>query len=129
MLEPDAGPGILMPILPFRLSANGMHVEARALLDTGSAVNVLPFALGEALGFNWNSNPMKVVLTGNLSKQPARAVVLDGMVEGFKPVRLAFAWSRSDEVPCILGQMNFFDEFEVCFFRSKSQFELRPKRR
>ena len=128
VLELDAGRGMLMPILPLRLSANEKHVEAQALLDTGSAVNVLPFALGEALGFNWNSNSMKVVLTGNLSRHPARAIVLDGLVEGFKSARLAFAWSRSDAVPCILGQVNFFDEFDACFFRAKFQFELRSKR-
>jgi|GEM_PF-3158502 len=27
----------------------------------------------------------------------------------------------------ILGQANFFLEFDVCFFRARSEFEVRPK--
>jgi len=47
----------------------------------------------------------------------------------FPPVRLAFAWSRSDNVPLILGQMNFFMEFDICFYRSQLEFEVKPKSR
>ena len=42
-------------------------------------------------------------------------------------MRLAFAWTRSDEVPLLLGQVNFFMEFDVCFYRSRYAFDLRPK--
>ena len=34
---------------------------------------------------------------------------------------------RSTNVPLILGQANFFFEFEACFFRARSEFEIRPK--
>jgi len=47
----------------------------------------------------------------------------------FPPVRLAFAWSRSDNVPLILGQMNFFMEFDIYFYRSQLEFEVKPKSR
>ena len=39
----------------------------------------------------------------------------------------ASAWTRNNEVPVILGQVNFFMEYDVCFFRSRSAFEIRPK--
>ena len=29
--------------------------------------------------------------------------------------------------PLILGQANFFLEFDVCFYRSKLEFEIKPK--
>jgi hypothetical protein len=48
-------------------------------------------------------------------------------IGAFPPVRLAFAWSRSDDVPLILGQVNFFMEFDVCFYRSKLEFDVRPR--
>ncbi|QEH31948.1 hypothetical protein OJF2_04150 [Aquisphaera giovannonii] len=48
-------------------------------------------------------------------------------VATFPPTRLVFAWTRSDTVPVLLGQVNFFMEFDVCFFRSRSEFELRPR--
>ncbi len=45
------------------------------------------------------------------------------------PARLAFVWARTDAVPVILGQVNFFLEFDVCFFRSRGLFDVRPKSR
>ena len=45
----------------------------------------------------------------------------------FAPVRLAFAWVQSPNAPLILGQTNFFMEFEVCFYRSSLEFEGKPR--
>jgi len=42
----------------------------------------------------------------------------------FPPVRLAF---ESNDVPLILGQMNFSMEFDVCFYRSQLEFEVKPR--
>jgi hypothetical protein len=68
-----------------------------------------------------------VELSGNLAAVEARIVVLSALVGKFAPVRLAFAWAKTDAVSVILGQVNFFLEFEVCFFRSRGVFEIRPK--
>ena len=46
-------------------------------------------------------------------------MVLSAVVSGFPPVRLAFAWAQADAISVILGQVNFFLEFDVCFFRSR----------
>ncbi|HID51293.1 MAG TPA: hypothetical protein EYP41_04545 [Anaerolineae bacterium] len=51
---------------------------------------------------------------------------MTAQVDEFSPVRLAFAWVKSDNVPLILGQTNFFMEFDVCFYRSKMTFEINP---
>ena len=40
---------------------------------------------------------------------------------------LAFAWARAENIPVILGQTNFFMEFDVCFYRSKMEFDVNPK--
>jgi hypothetical protein len=40
---------------------------------------------------------------------------------------LAFAWTQSREAPLILGHMNFFAEFDVCFYRADLAFELRSR--
>jgi hypothetical protein len=45
----------------------------------------------------------------------------------FAPVRLAFAWVKSANAPLILGQTNFFLEFDVCFYRFKQEFEVKPR--
>lgn len=42
-------------------------------------------------------------------------------------VRLAFAWVASDDIPLLFGQMNFFLEFDVWFYRSQYVFDMRLK--
>jgi hypothetical protein len=59
----------------------------------------------------------------------ARVVVVTAAVGNYGPVRLACAWARTDIVSPVLGQVNFFMEFDVCFFRSRECFEVRPKDR
>ena len=66
-------------------------------------------------------------LTGNLARLEARALLVSAVVGRFEPVQLIFAWTRETEVPLLLGQVNFFMEFDVCFYRSQLAFELRPK--
>ncbi len=68
-----------------------------------------------------------VSLTGNLAQYEARAVLLQAAVGQFQPVQLVFAWTQARDVPLILGQVNFFMEFDVCFYRSRLQFEIVPK--
>ena len=43
---------------------------------------------------------------------------------GFAARRLAFAWSRSDAVPVLLGQVNFLLAFDVLLSRSAGWFEV-----
>ena len=116
-----------MPYLPLTLSLNGQFLNAEGLLDTGASVNVLPYELGLQLGLIWENETLSVLLTGNLARFEARAVIVDAQVSPFPTVNLAFAWTQAADVPLILGQANFFFEFEVCFFRARSEFEVRPK--
>lgn len=117
-----------MPYLPLMLSFNGQSLNVEGLLDTGASVNVLPYELGTRLGLVWANETLSIVLSGNLARFEARAVVVNAQVSSFPPVALAFAWTQAANVPLILGQANFFFEFDVCFFRARSEFEVCPKR-
>jgi hypothetical protein len=70
---------------------------------------------------------MAVTLAGNLASTEARGLLVSAQIGNFDPVRLVFAWSKSDDVPILLGRMNFFMEFDVCFYRSQLVFEVSPK--
>ena len=126
-MSPALGAASLLPYLPIILTLRGQSVSAMGLLDTAAAVNVLPYDLGQQLGAVWDQQTTAVQLTGNLAQQEARVLVVSGTVGRFAPVRLAFAWTRSNAVPLLLGQVNFFMEFDVCLFRSQSLFEVKPK--
>ena len=116
-----------MPYLPLKLSLTGQSLNTEGLLDTGASVNVLPYELGLQLCLIWEDETLSVLLAGNLARFEARAVVVDAQISSFPINNLAFAWTQAPNVPLILGQANFFFEFDVCFFRVRSEFEIRPK--
>jgi len=121
------GQASLRPYLPLKLHHSGRAADTSGLLDTGSAINVLPFEVGLCLGFEWDLQTSSLQLTGNLAGSEARVIILEGVVGQFPSVHLVFAWTRAEGVPTILGQINFFLEFDVCLFRSRSYFEVKPK--
>ncbi|MCR4414255.1 MAG: hypothetical protein NUV77_17700 [Thermoguttaceae bacterium] len=125
--DPGRSRSSQLAYLPITLIRDSRSVAVSGLLDTGSTVNVLPYGAGLQLGFVWEDQSIPVYLTGSLARVPARAVIVTGVIEAFPAVELAFAWTQTDEVPVILGQTNFFMEFEVCFFRAKLEFEVKPK--
>jgi hypothetical protein len=119
-----------MPLVPLDLRMGDREiVSAQGLLDSGASVNVIPYGLGIRLGAVWEAQTTRVVLTGNLAAQEARALLLHARIGRFSPVRLVFAWTHSENVPLLLGQMNFFQEFDVCFYRQRLQFGLEPARK
>ncbi len=127
VIQPSLGMADRMPYLPLVIASATYVLPVEGLLDTGASVNVLPYAIGLQLGLDWDSEILSLTLAGNLARFEARAVVLSGQVATFPAVQLAFAWTKSIEAPLILGQANFFGEFDVCFYRARSEFEIRPK--
>ena len=115
-----------LPRLPLVLYYNDRQTEVVGLVDSGATVSVLPYEVGLQLGAVWETRQAKIRLAGSLGSQPAIPLFVTAQVGKYPPVRLAFAWTRSNDVPLILGQTNFFIEFEVCFYRSSLEFEVKP---
>ncbi len=116
------------PYLPLTLSYGNNSIETSGLLDTGASVNVMPYQIGLELGAKWEQQKTSVQLAGNLANLPAYGLLVTATVAQLPPIRLAFAWTRAENVPLILGQINFFLEFDVCFSRSQKTFEIHPKK-
>jgi hypothetical protein len=116
-----------LPRLPLILQRYDRHIEAFGLVDSGATVNVLPYELGLELGGQWDDQRAQIPLAGNLSRQLAMPFSATATIGDFAPTELIFAWVRSPNAPLILGQTNFFREFDICFYRAKSEFEIRPK--
>ena len=123
----QAGETNVFPCIPITLSYRDNVSEVVGLLDTGSSLNVLPYHVGLALGAVWDEQTLSISLAGNLAPVEARGLAVVGQISDFPPVRLAFAWAKSNDPPIILGQLNFFMEFDVCFYRSQLAFEVCPK--
>lgn len=116
-----------LPRIPLLLRREEQRVEVVGLVDSGATVNVLPYELGLQLGGFWDDRKAIIQLAGNLSNQPAMPFAAIAQIGEFPLAELLFAWVKRPNTPLILGQTNFFLEFDVCFFRSKMEFEVKPK--
>jgi len=116
----------LLPDLPILLRSPLHTLTGLALVDSGATIGVLPYSLGVQLGFDWNSQNLQLRLTGALAQVEARGIAVEAVVGQLSSVRLVLAWASSDQVPFVLGQFNFFQAFDVSFFRSRGYFEIRP---
>ncbi|MHB8628407.1 MAG: retroviral-like aspartic protease [Aggregatilineales bacterium] len=102
-------------------------IEVVGLVHSGSTVNVLPYSVGLRLGVEWDNQPVIPGLVGSLRSVGVRALdvfAFHPQLAPQTPIHLVFAWAKSDEVPVILGQMNFFLIFKVCFYRAEDVFEV-----
>jgi len=122
--------GSLMPRLNMTLHNNGHSVEVQGIVDTGASINVLPYSIGESLGAIWLEQPPLAIRVDNLGRFESRALsfIVSHLESTVIPsVRLVFGWTRSNDVPILFGQVNFFMQFDVCFYRSQEFFEINPK--
>ncbi|ERT05652.1 hypothetical protein M595_4394 [Lyngbya aestuarii BL J] len=85
-----------------------------------SVIKIVPF---------WEDQQFSVNLAGNLASAEAKGLLVLATVGEFNPVQLAFAWTRLNNIPILLGRTNFFSEFDVCFYGSQLAFEVCPKSR
>jgi hypothetical protein len=113
-------------MLPLTLRANGRQHVSMALVDSGADVNVLPWSAGFSLGFEWQPNKATIRVAGT-PQGAAMPILLSADFGDLQGVKLAFAWCQTDAVPLVLGQTNFFMEFDICFFRGLSEFQIVPK--
>jgi len=118
-----------MPFIDIQLTHNNRQSSVSALVDSGSALNILPFDVGLELGFNWKTQTFPLDVGGALKGIQAYAVLVRGEVAPFPSLDLAFAWvsKPSADVPVLLGQVNFFQEFNVFFYGHQQAFDIVPR--
>jgi hypothetical protein len=116
-----------LPSVPLTLKTHLTTLITPALLDSGAMINVLPYDYGQRLGLEWGQGrPIKI--GGFFGDFPAYGVQLWGVIPTFPPVQLVFAWTlrTSQDIPLILGQMNFFQQFRVLFDGRANAVEITP---
>ena len=115
-----------IPLINILLSYNATSVNVPAIVDSGAALNILPYDIGMALNLNWDNQTFPLDLGGILTGTQAYAVLLQAKIESFPSFKLAFAWINkpSTEVRVLLGQVNFFQEFDVHFYGRQKAFEI-----
>lgn len=115
-----------IPLINIQLSYNTASVNVPAVVDSGATLNIMPYDIGMALNLNWDNQTFPLDLGGILTGTQAYAVLLQAKIESFPSFKLAFAWINkpSTEVRVLLGQVNFFQEFDVHFYGRQKTFEI-----
>ena len=116
-----------MPRLPLEISFGVQAVRIPGVVDSGASVSVLPYRVGSALGADWDELEDLGPLVGNLSSSTSRAITVSAKILGLTGetgVQLLFAWADTDSLPVLLGQIDFFMQFNVCIYRSQNYFEV-----
>ena len=120
------GPHDLAPLLPARLSLNGIDVDVVGLVDSGSSFSILPFDVGAQFGLDWDQLPRGVMIGGAAGRGPAKMVAVTMTFGPLGPVTQVFAWKRANDTPVVFGQVTFFLNFDICFYRTRGYFEIQP---
>lgn len=117
-----------LPFVDLTLTYGGQSIVKPALVDSGSTINVLPYEDGLDLGLSWEAQRFLLKNEGFLKGTPTYAVLLTAQIATFSPTQLAFAWTRKsrDEIRLILGQTNFFQQFEITFRGREGIFTITP---
>jgi hypothetical protein len=123
-LVDSSGGYLLRPLLSVDVVFDQRRIRTDALIDSGADANVLPYQLGLDLGANWDEARLVPALSGNLGSAEARVIVLEVIVQPFDSVRMVFIWVKSNAARLLLGQISFFQEFDVCFFGQAEFFEI-----
>lgn len=116
------------PLLNVALKYGPLNIcSTSALVDSGSLDCIFPASLGQVLGIDVTSGtPYKF---GNFNLQETEGFVhrISLQVTGFPHwVDVDVAFIQSEVVP-ILGQRDFFDNFQVVFERWRRSFEINTR--
>ncbi len=117
-----------LPFVDITLTYREHSISRAALVDSGSTINVLPYEDGLEVGLSWEEQHVPLRQEGFLSGATVYGVLLTVQLNGYSPVKQAFAWTQKsrDDVRLILGQTNFFEYFEITFRGREKTFEIVP---
>ena len=67
----------------------------------------MPYNVGVQLGAIWEEQRFSVTLAGNLASAETKGLLVLAKIGDFEPVQLAFAWTRVNNIPILLGRTIF----------------------
>jgi hypothetical protein len=118
----ELSPGNVLPFLRMNISAV-QKVSVIALVDSGASINLLPYSVGQALGFDWESAETGPPISGTVQSE-SRIVKAKVTIGSLDEVELSFCWIKHDNVRLLLGHNDFFAHFTVCFLTRELKFSL-----
>lgn len=113
------------PIVDLTLRCNGRQVHCASVIDSGTHFSLFPFSLGEALGLEVEKGKKAVVPPEEVVYFWPLEVALEEKL--VFPVYGGFSVHQDKRKVGLLGQIGFFDKFDVRFEMQKGRIMLIPQ--
>lgn len=115
---------ISRPHIRIRVKYNKKHIDVHALVDSGADYCIFPTELGRMLDIDIDAGKMDQIIGIGNKPYPVYYHSLNIEVGGHS---VKIYGGFSDHVPLpILGQVGFFDKFDVRFIYRKKQIIIKP---
>lgn len=96
------------------LSKDHLWIPQELYIDSGADVTLLPYSVGDLLGFRMKPGEETEEIGGIAGKIPIVFRQVKIKIDNYQ-LEIKMAWSLFEEVPPLLGRKDIFDSFEITF--------------
>lgn len=96
------------------LSRDNLWIPQELYIDSGADITLLPYSVGDLLGFQMKPGEKTEEIGGIAGKIPI--IFRQAKIKiDTHTLEIKVAWSLFEEVPSLLGRKDIFDSFEITF--------------
>jgi len=114
---------ILRPVAGIMLEFNGNRIEILMYIDSGADITLIPFSLGQAIGFQERADEIRQ-MKGISGAGVPYVIKTVTMFLNNKAIEARIAWAMTEDVPPLLGRMDIFSKFKILFDEANEEIKF-----
>lgn len=115
-----------LPLLEVRLTHGENYIDLDCLVDSGAIDSMFHFDVADELGIDLRDREKREYFSIEGSIIIGQVCAVQLQVKGLPdPIEIKVAFVEVNQMP-LLGQVGFFDNYEIRFQRFKERFEVLP---
>ncbi len=117
---------IWLPYADVVIRSGDVLLECRMLVDTGADLTLIPYQVGQYLGFEMGRDEVEEIR--GIGDTVVPYVVKDATLKiGDNEIAVRLGWALIEEVPTLMGRLDVFDHFKVEFDQRERLLRFVPK--
>jgi len=116
------------PIIPVKIIGPHRNVNIFMLLDSGADISLIPYSVGETIGLKLdmaNRSEIYGIGEGSVPYILTNVNIEIGTIE----TSIRIGWTLIEEVPFIIGRLDFFHQFAIEFREFENRIILKPTKK
>ncbi len=113
---------ILRPVAYVVLINGDIKVPEYVYVDSGADITLISKSVGEILGFKVSDNDKIEEIKGIGERSVPLVIKSINMQIGEKVFQTRIGWALIEEVPLLLGRIEVFSFFDICFQKNEKTF-------